>query len=545
MIDPIILLVIAMVVIVGSIIAIRAHPFLALSSGAILVACLSSSESVNQTEINARGHRIEEISDDGQTLRLRSPKGMSVKTGEYLISLRRYQSDQQRQIIGSIMLSESSQQNEYTYRFGRKQIDSAGYTGKEVRDGDLLVTQADLDAAEVIANRNPLLRVADGFWNICKKLGLLIVFASIIGTCLLESGAADRIVESSRKTFGEERTPAAFTISGFVVGIPVFFDTVFYLMLPLAKALARRSGKNYLLYVLSIVIGATMAHSLVPPTPGPLFVALELDVSIGRMMLAGSIVGMVAAASGYIYSYWANSQWTVSQPDDAQAGQKSTNRSLPPLAYSLLPILLPVVVLGIKTSATGGDNWWKLITPTTALGFAAVLGLLLLVVYTHERDKIWFAIKKSIVGAIPIIMITSIGGAFGYVLRQAGIADAIQHRFPITESGIGLLIIAFAITAVVRFAQGSATVAMITSIGIVAPLAASMELSYDPVYLALAIGCGSKPLPWMNDSGFWVVCKMSGMSERQTLQSFSVTLTIMGFVGFGVVVLGALLFPLQ
>ena len=135
--------------------------------------------------------------------------------------------------------------------------------------------------------------------------------ASIIGMCLLESGAAWRIVQSTRQLVGEERTPLAFAVSGFVVGIPVFFDTVFYLLMPLAKAMRLQTGKNYLLYVMSIVVGATMAHSLVPPTPGPLFVASKMGISVGTMMIAGTVVGLIAVASGFLYVVWANRRWEI------------------------------------------------------------------------------------------------------------------------------------------------------------------------------------------------------------------------------------------
>ncbi|NIO06856.1 MAG: GntP family permease, partial [Deltaproteobacteria bacterium] len=127
-------------------------------------------------------------------------------------------------------------------------------------------------------------RVARGFGRTCTKIGILIAMASIIGRFLLESGAAERIVRSLVKWLGEKRAPYAFLSSGFLLGMPVFFDTVFYLMMPLGKAMGIRTGRNYGLYVMAIVAGATMTHSLVPPTPGPLFVAGELSVSIGLMI---------------------------------------------------------------------------------------------------------------------------------------------------------------------------------------------------------------------------------------------------------------------
>ena len=139
-----------------------------------------------------------------------------------------------------------------------------------------------------------------------------------------------------------------------------------------------------------------------------------------------------------------------------------------------------------------------------ALGIAAVIAILMLVRYA-PKDRHWsLAIQETMLSAGKIVLITAAGGAFGHVLRQSGIAQAVQQRFPETEAGLGLLLIAFAVTAIVRVAQGSATVAMITAVGIVAPFVeqGSTELPFPLVFVALAIGCGSKPLPWMNDSAF-------------------------------------------
>jgi GntP family gluconate:H+ symporter len=153
-------------------------------------------------------------------------------------------------------------------------------------------------------------------------------------------------------------------------------------------------------------------------------------------------------------------------------------------------------------------------------------------------------VQEAILNAGTIVLITAAGGAFGAVLRQSGIADAIQQRFPIGSGELSLLLAAFLITAVVRVAQGSATVAMITAVGIVAPLVQTIELPYHPVYVALAIGCGSKPIPWMNDSGFWVVTRMSGMTEAESLRTYTVMLTLMGLVGLAATLAGAVLVPL-
>jgi len=181
-----------------------------------------------------------------------------------------------------------------------------------------------------------------------------------------------------------------------------------------------------------------------------------------------------------------------------------------------------------------------------ALTLSAVVALVTLVWWKRtSRAETLSKVQEALASGGVIILITAAGGAFGRVLQQTNIAAAIQERFPITQAGIALLVMAFVVTALVRVAQGSATVAMITGVSIVGPLAATMTLDYHLVYLALAIGCGSKPLPWMNDSGFWITSKMSGMTEAETLKTFTVVLTIMGFVCMAATVAGAILFPLK
>ena len=151
-------------------------------------------------------------------------------------------------------------------------------------------------------------------------------------------------------------------------------------------------------------------------------------------------------------------------------------------------------------------------------------------------------VQSALSGGGIIILITAAGAAFGGMMKGTGIAGELAELFP--QTGSALLIVAFCLTALVRMAQGSATVSMLTSIGIIAPLLSEIELGFHPVYLALAIGCGSKPGPWMNDSGFWVISKMSGMTAAETLKTFSVMLTIMGGVGFAVVWVVSKVLPL-
>jgi GntP family gluconate:H+ symporter len=413
-------------------------------------------------------------------------------------------------------------------------------------------------AAEAFINQSIGNRIATNFGNTASKIGILIAMASIIGTCLLRSGSADRVIRSALKLFGEKKAPAAFLTSGFTLGIPVFFDTVFYLMVPLTKALTMRVGKNYLFYLTATVAGAAMAHSLVPPTPGPLFVAGELGIELGVMIIGGLTVGLFTITGGYLYAAWANKRWTIPLRDTGDVTLEELNvlmnkdeQELPPLWLALTPIILPLILISANTIAgvvsdSNSSFWMKVFQffgdSNIALTLSAVVSLLILVSTVSDKGKIKKFLLEALQSAGVIILITCMGGAFGGSLQQTAIGPQLQDLA--SEYQMALLPMAFFITSLVRTAQGSATVAMITAVGIIGGMVSTVSLDFHPVYLALMIGCGSKPFPWMNDSGFWVVCKMSGMTEKEALKTFSAVLGIMGYIGLVVIMILANLFPL-
>ena len=422
---------------------------------------------------------------------------------------------------------------------------------------ELHKTQAKHTAAQSVISR-----VTGAFGKACGSLGILIAMAAIIGKCLLESGGAERIIRSALGLLGEKRAPLAFTGSGFLLGTPVFFDTVFYLMIPLGKALAMRFRENYGLYIMTIVAGATMAHSLVPPTPGPLFVAVQLDVDLGLMILMGLVVGSVACATGYVYAKFVNGQdkWRVPLRDSADSPlakleeiAKRDGKSLPPLGLSLLPVLLPIVLIAGNTileelvgePPAGLANFMSLVgDKNIALILSAAVALGLLAMQKRgDKQALFDSVQSALASGGVVILITAAGASFGTMLQQTNIAARIgglAEQFEIT--GLMVLPMAFFVTALIRTAQGSATVSMITSVGIFAGMAAT--LPFHPVYLAMAIGCGSKPFPWMNDSGFWVINRMSGMTIGETIRSVSFLMTVMAINGLIAVILLAWLFPM-
>ena len=500
--DPLIILLIGMAVVIGGVLWLRLHAFVALIGGALVVGSLATPDAINQSVMNDT--RIEK--------------------------------DIRKQA---------------TNRLGQ---DDSNLTN--------LVQELHKTKAKHTAAQSVISRVTGAFGKACGSLGILIAMAAIIGKCLLDSGGAERIIRSALGLLGEKRAPLAFTGSGFLLGTPVFFDTVFYLMIPLGKALATRFRENYGLYIMTIVAGATMAHSLVPPTPGPLFVAVQLDVDLGLMIIMGLVVGSVACATGYIYAKFVNGhkKWHVplrDSPDSPLAKLEEIvqreDKSLPPLGLALLPVLLPIALIagntileelvaeppvGLATflGVVGDKNIALIISAIVALG-------LLVLQKRGDKQALFDSVQSALASGGVVILITAAGASFGTMLQQTNIAASIRElaeQYKIT--GLMVLPMAFLVTAVVRTAQGSATVSMITSVGIFAGMAAT--LPFHPVYLAMAIGCGSKPFPWMNDSGFWVINRMSGMTIGETIRSVSFLMTAMAIDGLIAVMLLAWLFPM-
>jgi gluconate:H+ symporter, GntP family len=431
-----------------------------------------------------------------------------------------------------------------------------------------LISTMDFKAASALGKQTFMNRLTNAMGSYCGSLAILIVMASIIGRCLLDSGAADRIVKSTLSVVGEKNAPAAFVISGFTLSIPVFFDTVFYLMIPLAKALRLRTGGNYLLYVLAIVAGGTMAHSLVPPTPGPLFIAEAFGVSLPAMIVGGSIVGLFSASVAMLYAVWANRKFELKLPEeDSDSNPDSsiqiTSGSQPSLLTALIPILLPLVMitagaLVAEVKSPDAASQWTiagfsvekdvaaacqlLSDKNVALIVSALFAVFMFVrVKRPTRDVFAAAMQDAVSSAGTIILVTAAGGAFGKMMRQANVAELLQG-LP-SSSPVILVVCAFLVTAAVRTAQGSATVAMMTAAGIFGGLVTSGAAGVAPLYVALAVGCGSKPISWMNDSGFWVISRMSGMTEKEGLTYITPMVAIAGVSGLGAVILGVIFFP--
>lgn len=430
--------------------------------------------------------------------------------------------------------------------------------------------------------------VAKGFGDTAAGVGIVIALAAIIGMCLLESGAADRIVRTFIRIFGEKYAGWALLLSGFVLSIPVFFDTMFFLVIPLARMLALRTGQNYLFFVMCIGAGGAITHSIVPPTPGPLMVGNELGLNLGTIIIAGIIFGIPPAIAALYFAKWRDKTMPVpvreADGSDAEKAVEKKESELPGFFAAIMPIVLPVLLLGafsfvdmleknklragIEETVSQGNlvpegasaeaaeglianavdvafeqekdkpsNYSQLHATTKflgdkiiALGFGALLSMLVLMRQAGlSIQKIGDKCGGPLETAGVIILITSAGGAFGKMIKGSGIADTLLYYGE--TFNINYIILAWVVTALVRIAQGSATVSMITGVGLMSALLANTTLDYHVFYIYLAIGFGSITCSWMNDSGFWIVGRLSGFTEKETFKSWTPMLTIIAVIG--------------
>ena len=410
-------------------------------------------------------------------------------------------------------------------------------------------------------------RVASAFGSTAGEIGIVIAMAAVIGRCLIDSGAADRIVRMFVHALGRERCPVALMSSGFVLSVPVFFDTVFYLLLPLARSMHRRTGRSYVMLILAMGAGASITHSLVPPTPGPLLIADNLGINLGMMIMVALLVAIpTAVVTLFIIGGISRLIEIPMRPIEGRESEPEPlpDDQLPSLGLSVLPILLPVVLISSHTvvssmaegASTGAAAAW--VSSATSIVGNANFAMLLaagaaLYILWQQRGlslrELGEVMERSLMSGGVIILITCAGGAFGAMLKGAGVGPAVKDllgsAMGAEVGGTGILVLAFLTAFIIKVAQGSTTVAMITSSGMLAGMLASAgQIGFHHVYVACAVGFGAQCGGWMNDSGFWIFAKMSGLTEIETLKTWTVTVSALAFVGFFFTLLFAHLLPL-
>lgn len=384
------------------------------------------------------------------------------------------------------------------------------------------------------------------FGTTAGKIGVVIGLAAIISMCLMESGAADKVVRKFLAIFGEKRAGAAIVASSYILSIPIFFDTFFMLLLPLARAMRLRTGKDYLLYIMAICCAGVVTHSLIAPHPGPLAMAEALKLDLGFTIVTGILMGVFPVFCGWMMTKALNRRMEIplretpgATVEDLKAIVEKPESELPSFFWAILPVVLPILLMSTSSFFIAyrldlsNPALFKTIEFLGNRNIALLIGAVIAMGVLIKQRCVNLAKVGEMTGpafetAGVIILITSAGGAFGLMLKNAGVGDAIKAIASGRE--INLVLLAWLVSAVIRVAQGSATVAMLTTSAMILPLM-GVDLPYHQMYIFAAIGFGAIFFSWMNDSGFWVVGRLSGFTEKETLKTWSIILSVISLAG--------------
>ena len=397
----------------------------------------------------------------------------------------------------------------------------------------------------ILAGMEPLdiiTTIKDGMGNTLGFVAVVVGLGAMFGSILEHSGGAEALAKYLLDKFGEKNTSSALMLTGFFVAIPVFFDVGFIILIPLIYSLQRKTKKSLLLYGLPLLAGLAVTHAFIPPTPGPVAVADILKADLGWVILFGFIVGIpTAIISGPIFAKYIAKRIHVDAPKLEMDGIAITN--FPSVGMILSIIGLPIVLIVGNTFLNSPlledinipdvvKKWMGLIGhPFTALILANLIAWYLLGIKRGvKKDDLLKISTKSMGPAGIIILLTGAGGVFKEMLVNTGSGEMIAGY--LSDGGMGILLFAFIVAALIRVMQGSATVAMITAAGLTAPLLLGGVGELQKALIVIAIASGASIMSHVNDSGFWLVSKYLGLTEKQTFRSWTVMTTILALVGF-------------
>ncbi|PIC76733.1 gluconate permease [Sporosarcina sp. P19] len=399
----------------------------------------------------------------------------------------------------------------------------------------------------LIGGMNPIevsTTISKGFGNTLGSIGIVVGFGVMIGRILEVSGAAERLAYSLIRFVGKRKEEWAMAIAGYIVSIPIFVDSAFVILNPLVKALSRKTGKSVITLGIALAVGLVATHHAVPPTPGPLGVAGIFGVDIGLMIAWGLLFSIPIIISGVLYAKWVGKRiyqiptedgLDFERPDEPMAYQElvrltdERNKELPSLFRSMIPILLPIILIFLNTTLvamelTGGwiDYLLFLGQPIIAVGLSLIAAIYLLAGHL-KREEALDRMEEGMVTAGIILLVTGAGGALGQVLRDSGAGDYIAQQVALLP--LPAVLVPFFIATLVRLIQGSGTVAMITAASISAPIVVNLDVNM--ALAAQAAALGAMIFSYFNDSMFWVVNRMLGVKEvKEQVMVWSVPTTI-------------------
>ncbi|WP_432057240.1 GntP family permease [Streptomyces sp. bgisy022] len=409
--------------------------------------------------------------------------------------------------------------------------------------------------------------IESGMGGILGHVAIIIGLGTMLGAILEVSGGAEVLAGRLLGLFGEKRAPLAMGLTGLIFGIPVFFDVGIFVLAPIVYAAAKLpqdsdelrpggtpNGKSILLYCLPLLAGLSVTHAFLPPHPGPVAAAGLLQVDLGWVILMGVVCGIPAVIAAWAYSAWIGRRIFVAVPQDMVEAAEEARAAVvaEQRASGVAPRETPVplgTVLGIIgtpllliLAATFSSIALDPSTPRSVIEFFGhpfvALTLALFLAYYllgirrgWSRKSLETVSTSSLKPVGNILLVVGAGGVFGAVLKASGVAQALSDTF--NDVGLPVIVLSYLISVVLRVAQGSATVAIVTTAGIVAPLLAEGDHSQAFVALVImAISAGSIFASHVNDGGFWMVAKYFGISERDTLKTWTVLESVLSVTGF-------------
>ncbi|MEV8537726.1 MULTISPECIES: gluconate:H+ symporter [unclassified Streptomyces] len=398
--------------------------------------------------------------------------------------------------------------------------------------------------------------IESGMGGILGHVAIIIGLGTMLGAILEVSGGAEVLASRLLNLFGEKRAPLAMGLTGLIFGIPVFFDVGIFVLAPIVYAAAKRGGKSILLYCLPLLAGLSMTHAFLPPHPGPVAAAGLLHVQLGWVILMGIVCGIPAVLAAWAYAAWVGKRIFVAVPQDmveaaAEAKQAVIDeqresgvvpQEKPVSLGTVLAIIgtpLVLILAATFSSIAFDPSTGRSVVEFFGSPFVALTIALLLAYYLLGLRRGWSRKSLETVSTASlkpvgnILLVVGAGGIFGAVLKASGVAQALSDTFH--DVGLPVLVLSYLISLVLRVAQGSATVAIVTTAGIVAPLLAEGDHSQAFVALVImAISAGSIFASHVNDGGFWMVAKYFGISERDTLKTWTVLESVLSVAGFAV-----------
>lgn len=394
--------------------------------------------------------------------------------------------------------------------------------------------------------------VNSGFGDIVGHIGLVIVIGCIIGTFLEESGGAYIMAQGIVRLAGKKRVPLAMLIVGCFISIPVYADSGFVILSPLNKAITKKSGISLACTAIALSLGLTITHCLVPPTPGPVAATAILGADLGLVILIGLIVSVFVAAESYFFvTRYASRTYIDPDPDGEITVEEDDAKDKPSALRSFLPVVVPLVLIVFKSisdfpGAPFGEGVAASVLrfigePVIALIIGMILSFFLPKKFDRELLSTTGWVGKSLTSAAVIIMITAAGGSFGMILRNSGIADILGESLAGANVGIWL---PFIIAAALKSAQGSSTVAIVTTASLIAPMMEALGF-VSPVGKALAVMSlcsGAMVMSHVNDSFFWVVTQLSGMNVKTGCKLHGLGTLLGGLTAMLVVWIGYMIF---